>query len=153
MAITTAKGTILSISDTASPPSYAAISEVRSISGPTVKAKIVDISTHDTLGNWMRKLQVVNDPGEVSFETNYDPTDATQAATTGMWNQMIGISPSGFILSGFKMVFPNSAGTLVMLGYIGQHEFMAPVDNVLACKFQFALTGTKIDAAITFTNP
>jgi predicted secreted protein len=146
--ITTAKGTILSISDTASPPSYAAISEVRSISGPTVKPKIVDISTHDTLGNWMRKLQVLNDPGEISFETNYDSSDATQAATTGMWNQMIGL-----ILSGFKMVFPNSAGTLVMLGFIGQHEFMAPVDNVLACKFQFALTGTKIDAAITFTNP
>ena len=67
---------------------------------------------------------------------------------TGMWNQLIGL-----ILSGFKMIFPNSEGTLVMLGYVGQHEFMAPVDNVLAVKFQFALTGTKVDAAILATNP
>ena len=146
--ITTAKGTILSISDTASPPTYAAISEVRSISGPTVKPKIVDITTHDTQGFWMRKLSVLLDPGEVSFETNYDSTDATQAFTTGMWSQMIALT-----LNAFKMVFPNSAGTLAMLGYVAQHEFMAPVDNVLAVKFQFALTGTKIDAAILFTNP
>ncbi len=137
----------MSISDVASPPSYAAISEVRSISGPTVKPKIVDITTHDTLGYWMRKLAVLIDPGDVSFETNYDETDATQAFTTGMWNQMIGL-----VLSGFKMIFPNGAGNLVMLGYVGQHEFMAPVDNVLAVKFQFALTGTKIDAAITASN-
>ncbi len=148
MAISTAKGTVLQISDTASPPSYASISEVRSISGPTVKPKIVDITTHDTQGYWMRKLAVLIDPGEVSFETNYDAADATQAATTGMWNQLIGL-----ILSAFKMIFPNSEGTLAMLGYVGQHEFMAPVDNVLAVKFQFALTGTKTDAAIVFTNP
>ncbi len=146
--ITTAKGTILSISDTASPPVYAAISEVRSITGPTVKPKIVDITTHDTQGFWMRKIAVLIDPGDVSFETNYDSADATQAFTTGMWNQMIGL-----VLSAFKMIFPNSAGTLAMLGYIGQHEFSAPVDNVLAVKFQFALTGTKIDPAIVASNP
>lgn len=142
--ITTAKGTVLSISDVASPATYASISEVRSISGPTVKPKIVDITTHDTLGYWMRKLSVLLDPGDVSFETNFDVSDATQAYSTGMWNQMINLT-----LSAFMMTFPNGAGVLRMLGYVGQHEFMAPVDNVLAVKFQFALTGTKIDAAIT----
>lgn len=135
MAITTAKGTIVRISDVASPPSYANISEVRTITGPTVKPKVVDITTHDSPGFWMRKLAVLIDQGDISFEINFDHLDATHAFTTGMWNQLIGL-----IKSGFQMVFPNSAGTLTMTGYLGQHEFSAPVDNVLAVKIQIALT-------------
>jgi predicted secreted protein len=133
--ITTAKGTILSLSDAASPLSYSAIGQVRSISGPTVKPKTVDITTHDTPGYWMRKLAVLIDPGDISFEVNFDKTDATHSFTAGMWNQLVGL-----IKSGLKMVFPNTAGTLTFLGYLGQHEFNVPVDNVLSAKIQIAIT-------------
>ena len=135
MAITTAKGTILNISDSASPYTLAPISQVRSITGPTVKPKIVDITTHDTPGYWARKLAVLNEAGEVSFEINFDHLAATHAFATGMWAQLVGL-----IKNEFSMVFPNAAGTLTMTGYVGQHEFMVPVDNVLAVKIQFALT-------------
>ena len=135
MAITTAKGTVLKLSDVASPVSYSSISQVRSITGPTVKPHIVDITTHDTPGFWRRKLAVLIDPGDVSFEINFDHVDATHAFATGMWNQLIGL-----IKSGFQMVFPNSAGTLSWAAYLGQHEFMVPVDNVLAVKIQLAIT-------------
>lgn len=141
--ITTAKGTILSLSDVASPPTYVSVSEVRSITGPTVKPKIVDVTAHSTPGFWNAKLAVLIDGGDVSFELNYNSTDASQAFMTGFWNQMIGLT-----LSGLKMVFPNSAGTLTWTGYVAQHEFSAPVDNVLAVKMQIAITG-----AITASNP
>ena len=55
MAITTAKGTIIKISNAASPIAYANIGQVRSITGPTVKPHIVDTTTHDTPGNWRRR--------------------------------------------------------------------------------------------------
>ncbi len=135
MAITTAKGTVFKLSDAASPISYANIAQVRSATGPTVKPKIVDITTHDTPGFWMRKLAVLIDPGDVSFEINFDHTNATHAFATGLWNQLVGL-----VLTGFQMVFPNAAGTLTFIGYIGQHEFMVPVDNVLAAKIQLAIT-------------
>jgi|SRR5205085_10410656 len=135
MAITTAKGTIIKISNAASPIAYANIGQVRSITGPTVKPHIVDITTHDTPGNWRRKLSVLIDAGDVSFEVNFDKADATHSFTTGMWNQM-----TGLVKSGFQMVFPNAAGTLTFLGYIAQHEFMAPVDNVLAAKIMIGIT-------------
>ena len=137
MSITTAKGTVLRLSDLSSPtsPSYTAISEVRSITGPTTKPKVVDITTHDTPLNFMRKLSVLIDPGDLSFEFNFDPSDPTHSFATGMWAQMLGLTRCEF-----QMIFPNAVGSMQMKGFIGQHEFMVPVDNVLAVKMMFALT-------------
>jgi predicted secreted protein len=143
MSISTAKGTILQLSDIASPPSYVAVSQVRSITGPTVKPKIVDVTAHSTPGFWAAKLAVLIEAGDISFEMNYDSADASHAFATGFWNQMVGL-----VQSGLKMIFPNSAGTLVWKGYVAQHEFSAPVDNVLIAKMQIAING-----AITATNP
>ena len=141
MAITTAKGTQVKISNTASPLTYATIGQVRSVTGPTVKPNVQDVTTHDTAGFWRRKIAVLIDPGSVSFDINFDHADATHAFTTGLWNQMIGL-----VKSGFEMIFPNTAGQLVFLGYIAGHEFAAPVDNVLVAKIQIeitdAITGT-----------
>ncbi len=141
--ITTAKGTQVKISDVASPATYVSISEVRSVTGPTVKPKIVDITTHDTPGFWARKLAVLNEAGDVSFAVNFDPSDATQAFATGMWNQLIGL-----VKTGWSIIFPNSVGHLNFAGYLGQHEFDAPVDNVLSVKIQIAITD-----AITAATP
>jgi len=135
MAITTAKGTTMEMSDIASPPTYAPISQVRSISGPTVKPSTVDITTHDTPGFWRRVITTLISAGTVSFDMNFDHDDATHAFTTGLWNQMVNLT-----LSGFRNVFPNGAGTLVYQGYVGQHEFAVPVDNVLMAKIQIAIT-------------
>jgi len=95
----------------------------------------VDITTHDTPGFWRRKLAVLIDAGDISFEINFDSADATHAFATGMWNQLVGL-----IKSGFQMTFPNSAGHLKFVGYLAQHDFNVPVDNVLAVKIQVAIT-------------
>ena len=137
MAITTAKGTVLQMLNTwASGGTYsAAISQVRSITGPTVKPKLVDITTHDTPGFWSRKATVLIEAGDISFEVNFDHMDASHAFTTGMWNQMVGL-----IKTGLRMIFPNSAGTLTFPGYVAGHEFNAPVDNILSAKISMAIT-------------
>jgi predicted secreted protein len=135
MAITTAKGTLIKISNTASPATYASIGQARSISGPSAKPHVVDITTHDTPTYWRRKIAVLMDAGEISTTVNFDKTDATHSFTTGMWNQMVGL-----VKSAFQMVFPNAAGTLESKGYVAGVEFDAPVDNVLAAKISFALT-------------
>jgi len=108
-----------------------------------VKPKIVDVTAHSTPGFWNQKLAVLIDAGDISFEMNYDAADATHQFATGFWNQMTGLTESGF-----KMVFPFAAGTLIFVGYVAQHEFSVPVDNVLSCKMQVA-----INAAITASNP
>lgn len=135
MAITTAKGTIIGLGDSASPSTYGAIGQVRSITGPTTKPAIVDITTHDTPGYWRRKLAVLIEAGDVSFEVNFDKSDATHSFTTGLWFLMIGL-----LKRGYKITFPNSAGVLTFTGYVGQHEFTAPVDNVLSAKMMISIT-------------
>jgi predicted secreted protein len=140
--ITTAKGTQVQLSDTATPLTYATIGQVRSITGPTVKPNVVDVTTHDTVGFWRRKIAVLIDPGSVSFDINFDSADATHAFTTGLWNQLIGL-----VKSGIQMVFPNAAGTLAFLGYLAGHEFAAPVDNVLVAKITLEITDQIVGSA------
>jgi hypothetical protein len=114
---------------------YAGVSQVRSITGPTVKPKIVDVTTHDTPGFWARKMTVLVEGGDISFEINWSPIDSTHAWTTGMWNSMANLA-----LCAFQMTFPSGFGTMNMKGYVSQHEFSVPVDNVLAAKIQLAIT-------------
>lgn len=135
MAITTAKGTQLLVGSTTSPHNYASIAQCRSFTGPTVKPDIVDVTTHDTPGFWRRMLAVLISPGTVSFDMNFDSDEVTHAFTTGLWSYMTALAKQQF-----EMIFPNSAGQLDFDGYIGQHEFGAPVDNVLIAKLQIAIT-------------
>jgi predicted secreted protein len=141
MAITTAKGTLVKIGDGASPEVFATIGQVRSIDGPSTAAEIVDTTTHSTSGNWREKLAVLVDPGEIAFDINFDSADTTHAFTTGLWNEMVDLTQSNY-----KVVFPNSAGTLAFAGYVSKHAFSAPVDNVLTASVSLA-----IDGAITAT--
>jgi len=135
MALTTAKGTVIKIGDEASPAAGAAISQVRSITGPTVKPNLVDITTHDTVGNWRRKITALIDPGDISFEMNFDSTDATHAFTTGLWSMMIALTHVGM-----EVIFPNANGNLQFGGFVAGHEFAAPVDNVLSAKITLGIT-------------
>lgn len=136
MAITSAIRTLLKHSVLFSPTTYVQIGQVRSISGPTVKPNIVDVTTHSTSLNWREKLAVLVDPGTVGFEVNWDKADATHTFTTGMWNQMVNLTKTAY-----QITYPNSAGVLAFLGYYSQHEFSAPVDNVLSAKIQVDITG------------
>jgi len=136
--ITSAKGTILQLSDTASPPSYVgSISQVRSISGPTTKPHTVDITTHDTPLNFRRFLAVLINPGELTFEMNWAIADPTQGFNQGgsLWDQMITLTENSF-----KMTFPNSFGSMLSKFYLSDHSFNVPVDNVLAVKIGMQLT-------------
>jgi hypothetical protein len=149
MAIHSAKGTFLYFDPTgALMPPTVHIGQVRSITGPTIKPKIVDVTTHDTPGFWAQKLAVLIEGGDISFELNWniaDPThDFAPAVTTSMWYAMVGSGNvsdgTGLARASLSMKFPYSAGTMNFYGYVAQHEFTAPVDNVLACKIQFAIT-------------
>lgn len=142
MAITTAKGTQLLVGALTSPHNFATIAQCRSFSGPTVKPDIVDITTHDTPGFWRRTLAVLISAGTVSFDMNFDAAEATHAFATGLWSYMTALAKKSY-----EMIFPNAAGELDFDGYVGQHEFAAPVDNVLMAKLQIAITDDIVPAA------
>jgi hypothetical protein len=135
MGITSAKGSILKVGDDTSPHLYAAISQVRSISGPSTKPKIVDITTHDSPGNSVRKLAVLIDYGQLGFDINFDSADASHAFDTGIWNDLTAMNKKSF-----QDIFPNANGYLVFTGYFTDHSFNQPVDNVLSAKISVDIT-------------
>lgn len=143
MAIHSAKGALLKLGDGASPEVFTTISQVRSISGPAAKATVQDITTHSTSGNWREKLSTIIDPGNLTFNINYDPADSIHAFATGIWNLLINLT-----LRNYKLVFSASAGTLAFAGYQTSHVFSVPVDNVLDAALDLVITG-----AITASNP
>lgn len=136
MAIRSAKGTTMKIGDGASPEVFATVGQVRSISGPTTKATVQDVTSHSTAGNWMEKLAVLIDPGTLSFPINFDPLDATHAFATGMWDDMVALT-----LRAWQTIFPASMGTLAYDAYITSHGFDAPVDNVLQANIELTISG------------
>lgn len=140
--IRSAKGTLQKIGDGVSPETFATIGQVRSISGPTTKATVQDVTTHSTAGNWMEKLATLIDPGTLSFPINYDSADASHQFVTGMWNDLITLTPRAF-----QTVFPASIGRLEYNAYLTGHGFDCPVDNVLQATIELTING-----AITGTN-
>lgn len=136
MATTTAKGTLLKVGASTSPHTYASVGQVRSISGPSVKVDLPDITTHDTAGNARSKIAVLIDSGTISHDINFDDTDATHAFATGIWSFMVALA-----LKGIHIAFPNAVGLLDFNGYVTGHEFAIPVDNVLSAKISWGITG------------
>lgn len=145
MAITTAKGTLVQVGDGASEETFATIGQVRSVSGPTTKAEIVDITTHSTSGFWREKLAVLIDPGDMSFPINFDSADSTHAFATGLWNFFINLTQKNYLVT-----FPHSAGTLYFKAYVSSHSFSAPVDNVLSADISLAINGAIVTDTTEF---
>lgn len=140
--ITTAKGTLLKIGDGASPEVFTTIGQVRSIDGPNATTEIVDTTTHSLAGYWRSKLAVLIDPGNLTFDINWDVADATHAPATGLWALFIALT-----LRAAQCIFPNSAGQMDFDQYIASHAFAAPVDDVLMASIDMAING-----AITFES-
>lgn len=136
MAITTAKGTLVKLGSGTSPETFATIGQVRSVSGPTTKAEVVDITTHSTAGFWREKIAVLIDPGDISFPINFDAEDASHAWATGLWNLFINLTKRNF-----QVIFPNAAGKLEFEAYVTNHSFSCPVDNVLSADISLSING------------
>lgn len=56
---------------------YETIANVTSIGGPERKRETIDVTAHDSPGQWMEFIGGLKDGGEISLDINYDPAEAT----------------------------------------------------------------------------
>src|SRR5690349_5997020 len=56
---------------------YETIANVTSISGPDRKRETIDVTAHDSPGQYMEFIGGLKDGGEVSLDINYDPAEDT----------------------------------------------------------------------------
>lgn len=80
-----------------------AIAELTGISGPSISADIIDVTSHDSPDGYKEVLQGLRDAGEISIEGNFIPGNAGQVALTTDLND--GSSDA------YTVTFPTAMGT------------------------------------------
>jgi len=143
MAGLAAKGTTLWVGDGASPEVFSKIGKVKSISGPSFSVDFVDTTTHDTAGNFRETAAVLCAAGDLQFTVNYDPSDATLAPATGLFDQMQNLERKHG-----QLRFPPSDTEETMMSfayYVSGHPMSFPVDGIIEANISL-----KIDGAITW---
>ncbi len=107
-----AKGTLLQVGNTASTVVYSTVGEVRDIAGPAYSLETVETTSHSSTGDYEEIVPTILRTGDVAFDVNLDPKDATHLSTAA------GGSTDGLfhlfenkINRTMQVVVPSSTGT------------------------------------------
>lgn len=130
-------GTLLKIGDGATPENFTTIAEVTNISGPSLSLEPIEITSHSSPGGWKEFIGGLLDAGEVTFDINYEPTEATHNATTGLIADMVDRT-----LRNFQLVFPDTGNTTwSFMALVTGFEPSEPVEDKLTASVTLKLTG------------
>jgi hypothetical protein len=131
-----AYGTLLKLGDGATPESFTTIFQVVDITGPSMKMDTVETTNQDSAG-WGELIPTIFRAGDVKFDVNYTPTNATHNATTGMIASM-----KNRTLRNFKLVYPDVGGTTwPFTGYVTGFEVKESVKDKLTASVTISITG------------
>lgn len=117
--------------ETVTPGTYTVIGSVTALKPPALKRNVIDVTAHDSPGEWMEFIGGLKDAGEVSLDINYNPAvhDTLTAdfalTTTKNW----------------KITFPDATTwifAVVLTGFAPN----APYDDKLSATLTFKVTGS-----------
>jgi hypothetical protein len=133
-----AKRTGLFVGDGASPEVFTQVTDVKTLTGPDFKIKVIDTTTHSTTGNYMSKQAVLIDAGSIKFPINYDPANTTHAPATGLFHFMENLTTKHW-----QIRFPPSDSLHTQMsfsGFVSGHPFKFPVDGIVEGDIEVTLT-------------
>jgi hypothetical protein len=135
-------GTLLKVGDGATPTEvFTTIAKIKDISGPTFNRGTHDASTQTT--DWGEIVPGLKMGGQVTFDINLIPTDASHDESTGLLKDLIDGTKRNM-----QLVFPDpSSTTWQFAAYVLNFEPDAPVDGLLTASLTVEITG---DPAPTF---
>lgn len=140
----TSAGTQTAVAMTTTGAVFGEIAEVISINGMSLKLDTVDVTTHQSPGGWKEYIGVSKDAGEISFEINYVPADATHDDTTGLiWDI------DNRVIRSFHLVFPDNAADASKTcwkfsGLVTSFAPTAPHDGKLSAAVSVKVSGVPI---------
>lgn len=133
-------GTLLQYGNGTSPESFTTIANVTSITGPSLAATVVDVTTMSTLDAWRQKLVTLKDGGDVSFDLIWIPSSAALKAILQLFNTR-GQGSAGIPID-FRLVFPDVGGTTYSFsGFFSKFGFTEAVADVVRAKVDITITG------------
>lgn len=131
-------GTLLKIGDGATPTEgFTTIAEVKDIGGPKLKADTAEATSHSSTDGWDEAIATILRGGEVPFDVNWIPTNATHSLSTGILKDF-----NARTRRNFKIVFPDAGNTTwqfsaIIVGF----EVEAPVNGILKSSITLKITG------------
>lgn len=122
-------GTLLKLGDGAVSENFTTIAELRTLSGPSISADSIDVTTHNTPTPWRRFIAGLLDGGEISFEINFIPTDPTHSYSAGILKDVTNRARRNI-----QLVFPDSGNTTWVIPVIwtGFEASADPSDVLMA---------------------
>lgn len=117
---------------------YTTVAEVVDASGPSISQAVHDAPSQDI--TWMKKVAGLVTAGEVTFDINLIPKNATHDKTTGLMS-LIGLQQ----VTGWKLLYNDAgAGTASyweMDAFLTTFDQDIPVDGILAASVTLNING------------
>jgi len=131
-----AYGVLLKIGNGTTSETFTTIAEVRDIEGPELELEAKEVTSHDS-GGWREYIGTLLTGGEVSFDLNFIPTNATQGYTSGLIEDMIGRTKRNF-----QLIFSDTgATTWEFTALVTGFKPSAAVEDELAAEVTLQITG------------
>ena len=116
----------------ASPYTFSVLAEVKKIQFSGSKYDMADVTNFES-GTFREWLPTLADSGEISFEANLIPSDASQAALLTAFNAAT--------LQPWQVVLPNGVGTFTFNAYVQSLERDVPLDKEATISGKLKITG------------
>jgi predicted secreted protein len=130
-------GTLLKIGDGGGSEVFTTIAEVTNISGPSLSLDTIEVTNHSSTNGWKERIAGLLDAGEVTFDINYLPTDATHSFSAGLVKDMVNRTKRNF-----KIVFPNTGNTTwTFSAFVTKFQPKAPTNDRLTASVSLMITG------------
>jgi len=139
MAGVAALGIVVQFGTTTGTTTSATLANVTNVSGMDSDAEEIDVTAHDSSGAYREFVPSFIDAGEVSFDINFDPRNATHRATSGgiLWLR------DQRIIAPFKIKFPGTpTDSVSFMGFVKSVPFDGPFDDKLSATVTVRVSGS-----------
>lgn len=117
-------GSKLQLGNGGTPESFADIAEVMDITPPPMERDEIEVTNQQSTGGWREYIPGWRDGGEVTFNCNWLPNNATQNETTGLLKTF-----ADNLLHNWKIVLPDTVKTISFAGFITGFEPDLPLEE------------------------
>lgn len=134
-------GTQLQMGDGADPEVYTTIAEVKDIGGPEYETGVHDVTNQSSPGAVREKLAGLINAGAVNFDVNWNPSNATHDASTGLLAKQLARKAVSF-----RLVWPQyePAERCTFDALVVNFSGTSPVDDPMNASVELDITGLPV---------
>lgn len=137
-------GAFLQKGDGLSPEQFTTILGVKSMAGPSITRDTHDVTAMTSVGGWKEFIGGLKDGGEVTFDANWLPRDATQGQDTGGFMAEFD-KDSCESRGNWRILVPSCPGedevTVEFEGIVTGQNITIPMDDVMAFSGTIKVSG------------